>query len=205
MTEGTVIEHDWKSATCTEPKTCRICGLMEGAAKGHNMIAATCMSPRKCSNCGYTEGYSLGHDVEEYICKRCGTTFISKADVPNILDITQFSYKINSVGGINIYVKFKNKSSKKTINYIYLTLAFKNAVGDIIYDDISKKDSTLLQFTGPLSPGKTTSESVWEACFYNNSFSGDVKILEAQIHYSDGTKLILDNSLASEMVVGWRK
>lgn len=28
--------HNWKSATCTEPKTCSVCGATEGTAAGHN-------------------------------------------------------------------------------------------------------------------------------------------------------------------------
>ena len=30
-------EHDWIKATCTEPKTCSICGATEGEAKGHKV------------------------------------------------------------------------------------------------------------------------------------------------------------------------
>ena len=30
------ITHSWKSATCTEPKTCSKCGATDGEAKGHN-------------------------------------------------------------------------------------------------------------------------------------------------------------------------
>lgn len=39
-------EHVWKDATCTEPKTCEVCGL--------------------------TEGEPLGHDFVDNICTRCG-------------------------------------------------------------------------------------------------------------------------------------
>ena len=31
----TACSHSWKSATCTEPKTCTKCGATEGSAKGH--------------------------------------------------------------------------------------------------------------------------------------------------------------------------
>lgn len=32
-------QHDWKDATCTEPKTCQTCGLTEGEAKGHGELS----------------------------------------------------------------------------------------------------------------------------------------------------------------------
>lgn len=147
----------------------------------------------------------MGHNVEDYICKRCGTTFVSQADVPNILDITNMRYEINSVGGIDQRMKFTNKSKTKTINYIYLALEFYNAVDDVIADEISKKKSVLLQFTGPIKPGKTSDTANWEACFYNSTYDGTTGIIEIQIHYSDGTKLVLDKSIARYAVKDWRK
>lgn len=40
--------HSWKSATCTEPKTCSACGATEGAAAGHNYDGGT-----TCTVCGH--------------------------------------------------------------------------------------------------------------------------------------------------------
>ena len=37
-------EHDWKSATCTTPKTCSGCGETSGSATGHNYYSGTCTS-----------------------------------------------------------------------------------------------------------------------------------------------------------------
>lgn len=69
--------HDWKDADCTNPKTCKVCGVTEGAALGHDMkeieaaIPATCEGEGKtavmeCSRCGHKEGgakiNALGHD-----------------------------------------------------------------------------------------------------------------------------------------------
>ena len=35
-TDGaTECAHQWVDATCTDPKTCQLCGVTEGAAKGH--------------------------------------------------------------------------------------------------------------------------------------------------------------------------
>jgi len=53
--------HDWKAATCLEPKICRVCGATEGSAAGHSWKAATCDTPKTCTACGQTEGAALGH------------------------------------------------------------------------------------------------------------------------------------------------
>ena len=80
------VGHDWKAATCTNPKTCKRsgCGATEGTALGHDWKAATCTNPKTCkrSGCGATEGTALGHDwkaatcTNPKTCKRseCGAT-----------------------------------------------------------------------------------------------------------------------------------
>ena len=45
---GTHTEHVWNEATCTDPKSCKICGTTEGNAKGHGAADAN----GKCSVCG---------------------------------------------------------------------------------------------------------------------------------------------------------
>lgn len=80
--------HPWDDATCTKPKTCRICGRTEGKALGHIWSDATCTEPQTCSVCNETKGDALGHDPDEWTiikeatctafgekettCKRCG-------------------------------------------------------------------------------------------------------------------------------------
>lgn len=39
--------HVWKDATCTEPKTCAVCGTTDGEPAGHNMV------DNVCSVCGF--------------------------------------------------------------------------------------------------------------------------------------------------------
>ena len=53
--------HDWKDATCTEPKTCRRCQVTEGEPLGHSWKEATCTEPKTCRRCKVTEGEPLGH------------------------------------------------------------------------------------------------------------------------------------------------
>ena len=57
--------HDFADATCTDPKTCKLCGATEGAALGHDWKDADCTNPKTCKVCGVTEGAALDHDMKE--------------------------------------------------------------------------------------------------------------------------------------------
>ncbi|MDO5446001.1 MAG: hypothetical protein Q4F31_10325 [Eubacteriales bacterium] len=56
---GKVHTHSWTEATCTEPKTCTICGETEGNSLGHQWTEATFKLPKTCTVCGETEGNPL--------------------------------------------------------------------------------------------------------------------------------------------------
>lgn len=76
--------HIWEEATCTEPRTCTICGKTEGEENGHSWSKATCTEPKVCKDCGISDGEAKGHDWAEATCttpktcKACGET---KGDV----------------------------------------------------------------------------------------------------------------------------
>lgn len=53
-------KHEWKDATCMEPKTCTKCGKTEGNNRRHEWKDATCIEPKTCTLCGETKGNSLG-------------------------------------------------------------------------------------------------------------------------------------------------
>ncbi len=73
-------EHSWIDATCTEPKTCELCGKTQGKPNGHSWLDATCLEPNTCSECDLTDGEALGHDwvnatcEEAKTCSRCDET-----------------------------------------------------------------------------------------------------------------------------------
>ena len=77
---GCGCKHEWKKATCTEPKTCKLCGETEGKPLGHKWVDATCTEPKTCAVCGETEGKPLGHKkvdatcTEPMTCAVCGET-----------------------------------------------------------------------------------------------------------------------------------
>ena len=73
-TEGDALGHSWIDATCTEPKTCSVCGETEGEAAGHTWIDATCTAPATCSACGITEGTAAGHTFVNGVCSACDAT-----------------------------------------------------------------------------------------------------------------------------------
>lgn len=55
-------EHKWVKATCTEPKTCSICGATEGEPKGHKVEEWKTVKKATCTEPGLKEG----------VCTRCG-------------------------------------------------------------------------------------------------------------------------------------
>lgn len=107
-TSGLAIGHNWESATCEKPDTCKNCGKTRGSALGHDWEEATCEEAKTCKNCGKKEGKAWGHtynSTEILICKRCrelnpeGETIISKLSVVNNSDLfTLDSFSISNYG-----------------------------------------------------------------------------------------------------------
>ena len=67
-TTGNALGHKWSNATCTDPKTCSVCGETSGNDLGHKWSDATCTDPKTCSVCGATTGSALGHKWTEATC-----------------------------------------------------------------------------------------------------------------------------------------
>ena len=59
--------HTWIDATCTEPKTCSVCGATEGEALGHDWLENTpnYQQPKTCSRCNETDGDPLEPEFEK--------------------------------------------------------------------------------------------------------------------------------------------
>ena len=55
-------KHEWDAATCTAPKTCKLCSATEGEALGHTGGTATCAEQAKCSRCNTAYGEKAAHD-----------------------------------------------------------------------------------------------------------------------------------------------
>ena len=50
------VGHDYNPATCTDPKTCKVCGDKDGKALGHTGGTATCKVQAICTRCGNAHG-----------------------------------------------------------------------------------------------------------------------------------------------------
>ena len=78
-TEPTECSHSWEDATCTEPKTCKTCGITEGSEAAHNWKSATCKTPKTCKACGKTEGSVAAHNWKNATCKKAATCSVCGA------------------------------------------------------------------------------------------------------------------------------
>jgi uncharacterized protein YgiM (DUF1202 family) len=58
------IGHDWNAATCTSPKTCKVCGAIDGSVLEHDYSAKT--TAPTCTDDGYTT----------YTCSLCGDHYV---------------------------------------------------------------------------------------------------------------------------------
>ncbi len=73
-------DHEWYAATCTAPKTCKLCSETEGEALGHTGGTSTCTEKARCSRCSEAYGVTLAHDfaaatcVVPKTCKHCSAT-----------------------------------------------------------------------------------------------------------------------------------
>ena len=81
---GCGCEHQWSAATCTDAKTCTLCGQTEGVPLGHTWQDATCTEAKTCSVCEVTEGEALGHDWQDATCtapKTCAVCALTEGDL----------------------------------------------------------------------------------------------------------------------------
>ncbi|MBQ7896709.1 MAG: Ig-like domain-containing protein, partial [Oscillospiraceae bacterium] len=74
-----VLGHSFSDATCTAPKTCKVCTATEGEPLGHDYAPATCTAPKTCKVCTVTEGEPLGHDYAPATCTTAKTCKVCTA------------------------------------------------------------------------------------------------------------------------------
>lgn len=144
--------HRWNDATCIKPRTCSICGKMEGEALGHKWSDATCIEPQTCSVCKETKGEALRHDPgtwtvikestctivgeKEATCKRCEKSLVEEIPMiehtPGEWTVTK-DYKVNRDGTVTpgtqaVLCSVCNTELKTKEYTIELTNDQKNAV-----------------------------------------------------------------------------
>lgn len=114
-------EHMWYSATCDAPKTCSICGKVEGTKLPHQWTDADCDTPKRCYLCNATEGEALGHQWSEGDCETAKVcTVCNKAEgeapghdwAPATIDAPKTCKVCGKTEGEKIYVdpRFKTEN-----------------------------------------------------------------------------------------------
>ena len=75
---GCGCDHEWYAATCSAPKTCSLCGEIEGEPLPHTWGEATCTNAKTCAVCKATEGNPLPHTWETANCTNAKTCTVCK-------------------------------------------------------------------------------------------------------------------------------
>ena len=92
----------------------------------------------------------------------------------------------DSAGGVELYFNFINESDK-TINYVYFSVTFYNAVGDIVNGKYNSGTINYCKDTGPFAKGEGRTGTWWHwGDFYNWDITS-VKLVDLSIEYTDGT------------------
>lgn len=95
----------------------------------------------------------------------------------------------NSVGGVDLYINWKNLSDK-VIKYAYFTVEPYNSVNDTVTCTIRHYSEFTAQDDGPFKKGQGTSGTgyYWKNAWYNNSIKG-VRLKSVRVMYMDGDSL----------------
>ena len=112
-----------------------------------------------------------------------GSTVTIRVAKPSI-SITRVNFDHNYVGGVDVNITFKNLSNK-SIKYVTFTARFKNSVGDNVTCDIRHSSTRNLEYTGPLSSGRSDT-AYWDAVIYNWNCS-QIHFDEIEVTFMDGT------------------
>lgn len=229
-TKGESLGHNYEGATCTDDGVCTRCGEITKAT-GHSWKSATCTTPKTCYVCNIEDGKALGHSGDEK-CSRCG--YIDKSiaieNAKNSIYVYGIDLNMNSVGGIDTYITWKNVSDKE-IKYIYFYVQYYNSVKDILKNEIGGAATTILSSTGPfpydkgnysyyLSSGDSAESlyfsissgfkndrengwagKYWDAPFYNKT-TKYIKMSKVEIEYMDGSSYTISAPEAVEAIIG---
>lgn len=155
-----------------------------------------CYTHEKEHTCSYSgcDNYKLDggeycyeHTCEESGCynqKGYGSDYCTDHQVDMRKKLgNEFSFSVNSAGGIKLNFRAKNNSGKE-IKYIRFDVEFRNAVGDKIQDEITDKYSVSVEVVGPIASGKSAN---FEDIIGYNDNCARIDINEVTLIYTDGT------------------
>ena len=113
--------------------------------------------------------------------------------------ISEWSWSRDSVGGVEWNFKFTNNTDK-AIKYIWLEWNCYNAVGDLVFDEITGKSSHGVKYTGPLESGKTTDLLCNTTLFYSYSFK-TARLKRFEVEFMDGTRIYITDAVYTDIIV----
>lgn len=144
-------------------------------------------------NCGKDkiEGgeYCYSHTCEKSDCynkKFSDTNYCldHQIDMRKKITSSSFYFSLNSAGGIKFNFKARNSTGKE-IKYIRFDVALRNAVGDLVTDEIKRTSSVSVEIVGPIKSGSLFSMSD-EIIGYCDTCAR-IDIDDITIIYMDGT------------------
>lgn len=141
-----------------------------------------------CDNTKVSGGeYCYEHTCAESGCynkKGYGSDYCTEHQVDMRQKLgNNFSFRVNSAGGIELSFKAQNTSGKE-IKYIRFYVDLYNAVGDKIEDEIKNTSSVYVEVTGPIANGKSAN---YEDIIGYNDNCAKIEIKEVTLVYMDGT------------------
>lgn len=107
------------------------------------------------------------------------------------------SIRSNSVGGVDFYITWKNRSME-TVKYIYFAVVPYNAVGDVVSGEIRTHSKFIGKITGPFESG-SGQKSYWSSAWYNNTIT-EIKIVDIEIEYTDGSTILLSENDTKKVI-----
>ena len=170
--------HQWKEATCTDPKTCSLCGATDGQALGHNFEGetcvkdgvcsrcgekqkakghqwtdATCTTAKTCSICGETTGEPLGHTTNAGVCDRCGEVITSKVEVYSDDKVTIYFRAADYTG---VYFEVENHTDATiTIQADSVSVNGKSTGDILMSDEVAPQSSGIVSAQCSIDYGKS--------------------------------------------------
>ena len=107
------------------------------------------------------------------------------------ITLEYIDWDINSAGGVEPDVKFKNNTDKQ-IAYVYFTVKYYDRMGTPAYCSIKDICQQRWKVTGPINAGATKITG-WEPTIYNSAV-GAIKPLSIEIIFTDGTKQVITST-----------
>ena len=153
------LPHTWRKPTCSDPKTCVICGTTSGEPLGHNWLRES-RGYKECKTCGIKE------KVEQ--TQREGTSLVRLGDISILLPD---NWKPDYLEDYKVFTKPDNEN----LSMVYLQLgSFAELRNSLKTDDDYYILSRLL---------KVEQEDLQDQ---ETLYSGDYKILTTHYHNEDG-------------------